>query len=156
MKDVVNALKGQLDSNATLLAYAKDSGYVAHDPRDLVQTNKFPFYNILPMGTRIEKVGNVSFKELERVVYTVSIQFATRAQKVNIAMLGDSTRKGIFDFQEDLWSAITADRTLSGAVYGILPGSSVNIDMIETEDQERLYIAGAEMTIEFYRDRPVA
>ena len=151
-KEIIIALRSQLTAFPAL-AYAHESGYIAEDPYDLIQTNKFPFFNIIPTpNSEIGKVDNVSFREMESHIIPILIQFATRSIIKNVAVMGDGATIGILDFMEDLWDGVSADRTIGGTVGGINPGTTIMIDVLELEDKDRIFIAGAELTIEFYKD----
>jgi hypothetical protein len=160
MKNVIIALWNQFKA-APVLAYANDSGYHSRDVEKLVQLNKFPFYNIIPFpgsdSKRIEEVPGInskmSFKDVERHICTISIQYAVRAMEPNVAIMGDDLKAivGILDFQDDMWDVIKSDPTLGGAVRGFLPGTSIGFDMIQ-DTEDRIFIAGGEMTIQFYKD----
>jgi len=152
IKEVITALKNQLTVYPALAAYASDSGYIAEDPYELVQSNKMPFFNINPQGQVVEKLDDMSFTDIERHTMQFVIQFATRAMAKNVAVMGDDTRTGILDFMDDIWSGIISDRTIGGTVDGITPGYAIAIDVIELEDQQRIFVAGAEMIVEFFRD----
>jgi hypothetical protein len=154
MKDVLEALANQLKNYDTLY-YASNSGYIANDPYTLVKIDNFPFYNLAPTSIRIEQVDNIPFKQMERRIYAISIQFATKAIEQNIAVMGNEDHKGIMEFQKDLWTGIISDRTLGDVVNGIIPGYDILIDVLELEDEAHRsigFVAGAEMSIEFYKD----
>jgi hypothetical protein len=156
MKTVILALYNQLQVSPDL-TYANPSGYHSESVLRLIQLNKFPFYNVIPFpgsdSYRIETVPNMSFKDIERHIYRIQIQYAVRAMAVNEAIMGDITKgvTGVLDFQKDMWDVITADITLGGTVRDILPGYSTGFDMVQDEE-DKLFIAGGEMTIEFYKD----
>jgi len=157
MKDVINALSGQLLSYSGL-DYAYDSGHTAENVIELIQLNRFPFWNLVPDGVRYEKVDNVPFTQMERKIYPIVIQFATRSMEMNRAVMGHTAtgKKGILDFSDDLWEAIKSDRTLGGVVRGVLPEFTINIEILDaTGDQDKFFVAAAETTIEFFSEGPV-
>jgi hypothetical protein len=155
MKRTVTALLNQLKNHPDL-SYAFQSAYVAEDPYELMEKDKFPFFNVVPSDARIERaVDDMSRKEFERHVFPVLIQFATTSMELNIAIMGDDNsdtyRVGILDFSDDIWTAIKFDETLGGIVDGILPdNTSIPMDYLERED--RFFVARAEIRVEFYRD----
>ena len=114
--DTISALRTQLLENATLATYASDSGYEDADVQALVQSNKYPFFNITSDGWETRPTDKMKLEHFERHVINVVIQFATRALKATIAKQGDSSHVGIYDFAEDIWAAIKADKTLGGVV----------------------------------------
>ena len=154
MKNLINALKDQLTGYAGL-NYASESGYVASDVTHLVELNRFPFFNLVPGNKRIEKTDNLSFKEMERHIYPVIIEFGTRSMDMDIAIIGDDTRKGILDFWDDIWAGIKSDRSVGDEVKGILPGIEITVNILKMEGDDSHFIAGAETTVEFYDDIPI-
>jgi hypothetical protein len=155
MKRVITALQNQL-KNFPGLSYASLNANVAEDTWDLVEKNKFPFFNILPDNKKILRgIDGVSRNELERHVFPITIQFACASMRLNVAMMGDEANevKGILEFSDDIWDAINFDLTIGGTVDGILPGDSeIPTDYVKGEDSK--FLAQAEIKIEFYRDQP--
>ncbi len=152
IKDTISALRTTLEGYSGL-SYAVDSGYEDADVELLVQTNKFPFFNITCEGWETGPPPKIDIRHLERNTINVLIQFATRAMKKTIAKQGDSGRVGVYEFAEDIWAAIIQDPTLGNQVGGYLPGSSVSIDVVEVQgDEERYFIGAAEMRVKFYKD----
>lgn len=150
--NTITALRDQLVA-ASGLDYAKDSGYENRDVLELVQKNKYPFFNIISTGKRVGPTDGLDIKQFERHTISIVIQLATRAQSLKVALSGDDSRTGMYDFVEDIWTAIKTDRTLGGAVNGYVPGSSIEIEVIDAGgEQERLFIAAAEMKLQFYKD----
>lgn len=154
LKTLITSLKTQLENYAGL-SYASKTAYVAKNPIALMEKNRYPFFNVLPEGTVTEKVDNISFTEMERNIHTVVIQLATMSLKEDVCVMGDNNTTGMLDFIDDIWSGIKSDRTIGGSVNGILPGSTVNIDILELGDEDRVFVAQAELRIEFYKDGPV-
>jgi hypothetical protein len=156
MKRTVLALSNQL-KNFPDLSYASLSAYVAADPYQLMEKDKFPFFNIVPGDLRIERgPDKTSQKEFIRYILPVAIQFATSSMELNIAVMGDDNsetfRVGLLDFAEDIWNGVIFDETLGGAVDGILPkDTAIPMDYIARDDL--MFIARAEFKIEFYRDK---
>jgi hypothetical protein len=148
MKTILLSLSNQLNNYPTL-EYAKKSNYIAEDPYELMGRNLYPFFNLMPGDERIEPLEEMSENEFERHIFPVSIQFATRSLKINIALLGDDNHIGLLDFSRDIQEAIKFDKTLNYTVDGILPGSSIPKDTLKDNN---LFIARGEITIEFYRD----
>lgn len=152
IKDTISALRTTLEGYSGL-SYASDSGYEDADVEALVQTNKFPFFNITCESWETGPPPNLNIKHIERNTINVLIQFATRSLKKTIAKQGDSGTNGIYDFAEDIWDAIIQDPTLGDYVHGYLPGSSVDITVVEAEgNEERYFIGAAEMRVKFYKD----
>jgi len=153
IKDVTEALRDQLKAYSGLV-YAKDSGYAGNDATVLVQLNKFPFFNIVPINQLISKVPNMSFSELRRNTFEVQIQFATFGVKADTAITGTAAKKGIMDFSKDLLDGIFSDETLGSVVAGFTEeDQEINIDFLTIDDAEgERYIAGGEMTVKFYKD----
>ena len=155
MKRTITALKNQL-KNHPILAYASNYAYVANDPYQLMEKDKFPFFNIVPGDSRIQRgVDGISKKEFERHILPITIQFATQSMELDIAIMGDDAsdtyRVGILDFSDNIWDAVKFDETLGGVVEGIVPDdTAVPMDYIERDDTS--FIARAEIKIEFYRD----
>ncbi len=148
MKNVLLALANQL-SNHPSLDYSKECSYIAEDPYELMEKNKFPFWNIVPGDERREPLEKMSEVQIQRFIYPVSIQFATRSMRINIAVMGDDNHVGILDFSKHIQEAIDFDPTLGETVDGVLPGSSIPRDYLKDND---LFISRAEMSIEFYKD----
>ena len=151
-KETITALRTTLQAG-TDLTYASDSGYEDADVEELVQLNKFPFFNITCEGWETAPAPNMNIKHLERTIYDMLIQFATRAMKKTLAKQGDSGRPGIYDFADDIWDTIRADPTLGRVINGYLPGSSVLVDVVEVQgNNERYFIGAGEMKIKLYKD----
>jgi len=151
MINLINELNDQFQ-NYPDLYYTHRSGYVADDPFRLIQLDRFPFYNIMPDREGIEKVDGVSFKEMERHVYVLEIQFAVRSMKKNNAIMGDPEENliGILGMKNDLWSCLISDRTVNKSVNGLLPGNDIDIDVFQIDDD--IFIAGGTMSVSYYRD----
>lgn len=152
MSDVITALQNQL-YNFPDLSYAQNTGFVADDSFDLIEKDKFPFYNIVPGNERIEEVDGMSDDEMERWVYPVSVQFATSSMNTNVAIMGDESKDivGILDFSRNIWQGIRFDKTLGGVVQGIMPGSTIRRDYIK-DKKLGLFIGQGEILIEFFED----
>lgn len=153
IKDVTEALRDQLVAYSGLV-YAKDSGYAGNDATVLVQLNKFPFFNIVPVNQLITRMPNMSFDELRRNTFEVQIQFAVFAIKADDAITGTASNKGIMDFSKDLLDGIFSDETLGNIVTGFPEeDQEINIDFLTIDDPEgQRYIAGGEMNVKFYKD----
>jgi hypothetical protein len=150
--DIISALRTQL-LNYVGLSYVHDSGYEDKNIEALVQTNKFPFFNIISEGWETNGTSGIKIDQFERHISNILIQFAVRAMDTVVAKQGDSGHTGIYDFADDIWDAIRSDKTLGKKVNGYLPNSSVLIDIVEAEgDNQRYFIGGAEMRIKFYKD----
>lgn len=150
--NTITALKDQLLAAAGL-DYAHNSGYENQDVIELVQLNKYPFFNVVSDGKRVGPTSGLDIKDFERHTINIIIQLATRASKLNVALSGDDSRVGMYQFCDDVLDAIKADKTLSGAVNGYLPGSSIEIAVIDTgAGQDRVFVAGAEIRLQFYKD----
>jgi len=153
MKSVITALLNQLKNHPTL-SYAFQSAYIAEDPYELMEKDRFPFFNVVPGDERIEVgVDNTSNLEFERHIYPVTVQYATRSMNLNIAIMGDDAKNkiGILDFSNDIWSVIRFDITLNGVVEGLVPSTtSISKDFLQGED--KMFTAIAEIKIEFYKD----
>lgn len=152
MKTLLLALKAQLEADATLATYASDSGYIAKDSYTLVQYDKFPFFNLFPLGIRYERVTEVSFKEMNRKILPVRIDLACKNMNLDVSMLGDANNTGLLDFIDNIWSAIIADRTVGNSVNGVMPEFNVVTDTLQLEDDDRSFVSASEMIVEFYRD----
>jgi hypothetical protein len=153
MNTVLTALLTQLKAYSDL-SYAAQSAYIAEDSFALMELNRFPFYNIVPGDERIETgPNNMSSLDIERHIYPVTIQFATSSSRVNVAIMGDDANniKGILQFSNDLWSGVKFDRTLNGTVQGVTPHLAIPKNFMKDASSD-LFIAQAEMTIEFFKD----
>ena len=149
IQNITSAIKTKLASSLT---YASDSGYEDANIDELVQSNKYPFFNVLAEGWEIDRPNGMSRTQVERWTVSILIQFAVRALKVQEAKQGSSGRVGIYEMAEDIWTALK-NETLSGEISGILPQSSVAIDVIESEgNNERYFIGAAEMRIKAFKD----
>ena len=156
MKTLITNLR-ELLANSPTLDYAKDSGYVSMDVADLVKTSKFPFFNVVPGRTRIMKADAMRLGEIERHIYQVTIQLATRSMKMNVSVMGDGTITGILDFAADAWTVLKSDRTVNSAVDGMIifdidPDAGIEIEPIAFEDEQKRIIVGAEITVDYYKD----
>jgi len=156
MKTLITNLR-ELLANSPTLDYAKDSGYVSMDVADLVKTSKFPFFNVVPGRTRIMKADAMRLGEIERHTHQVTIQLATRSMKMNVSIMGDGTTTGILDFATDVWTVLKTDRTVNGAVDGMIifdidSESSIEIEPIAFEDDQGRMIIGTEITVDYYKD----
>jgi len=153
--DTITALRTQLQA-ASGLSYASDSGYEDADVVEMVQSNKFPFFNITCEGWTTSPTDKMRLENFERITMDILIQFATRALKLTIAKQGDSSHIGIYEFADDIWTAIKADKTLGSVVHGYRPGSEVSITVVEAGDAtNRYYIGAAEMRVKFYKDQGI-
>jgi len=153
MKLLLGKLTEQIKNN---VAYLNESGYYCRDTFELVQLNKYPFFNVIPTPTATIEVSSparISNKDIERHIYSVTIQFATRSLVINTALMGDDVKKikGLFDVWADIWNAIKVDRTISGTVSGLLPASSINFDVAQ-DTIDKYYIAVGEVNLKFYKD----
>mgnify|MGYP000875856337 CR=1 FL=1 len=153
MKLLLGKLTEQIKNN---VAYLNESGYYCRDTFELVQLNKYPFFNIVPSPTMtIETTSpaDMSITDIERIVYTVIIQFAARSIVIGTALIGDDIKKvkGLLDVYEDIMQAIKVDKTISNTVSGLLPGSSINFDVAQ-DVNDKYYIAVGEITLKFYKD----
>lgn len=151
MKQIIIALLNQLNNHPSL-EYAYKNSYIAEDPFELMEKNRFPFFNVVPGDQRVEPLEDMSEQEIERHIYPVTVQFATSSMKINVAIMGDdaNNKVGILDFSDDIWEAITFDRTLGGVVHGILPGYATPMDYLKDTDK---FIARSELIVEFYIDK---
>lgn len=151
MRTIVLALSNQLNNHPSL-EFAYKCSYIAEDPFELMEKNRFPFFNIVPGDKRVEPLEDMSEQEIERHVYPVTVQFATSSMKINVAIMGDdaNNKVGILQFSNYIWEAIIFDRTLGGAVHGILPGYATPMDYLKDSDK---FIARSELTVEFYIDK---
>lgn len=153
MKILLGKLVEQIKNNVD---YLNDSGYYCRDTFELVQLNRYPFFNVIPTPTNTIEVSNpagISNKDIERHIYNITIQFATRSLIINTVLMGDDVKqiKGLFDVWSDIWKAIKIDRTISGTVSGLLPASSINFDVAQ-DTIDKYYIAVGEVNIKFYKD----
>lgn len=148
--ETITKLREILESSLT---YANASGYEDANIEELVQLNKYPFFNITCEGWETTQPNNMSIRAVERNVINILIQCATRALTLQVAKQGDSGRIGIYEMLEDIWTAIRTNPNLDKTVDGYLPGSSVIIDVVEAEgNNERYFIGAAEMRIKLYKD----
>jgi len=153
MKLLLGKLVEQIKNNVD---YLNDSGYYCRDTFELVQLNRYPFFNVIPTPTNTIEVSSptgISNKDIERHIYNVTIQFATRSLVINTALMGNDVKKikGLFDVWADIWKAIKIDRTVSGTVSGLLPASTINFDVAQ-DVNDKYYIAVGEITLKFYKD----
>jgi hypothetical protein len=152
VESIITALRAQLIAYPALY-YAHDSGYEDEDVEELVQGNKFPFFNITVEGWSTGPTNNVNVAHLERLNVTLLIQFAVRCLKRKQAARGDSGNVGVYEFAEEIQNAIRSDPKLGGAVHGYLPGSSVDIDVVAVGSQgDRFFIGAGEMRLKLYKD----
>lgn len=150
MEDVILAVLTQLKAFPQL-SFAKECAYIAEDPYELLEKNRFPFYNVFPGDERVVETDGIPFSQFERHIYPVTIQFATRSLRINVAIMGDVTTGavGILKFSDYIWNAITFDRTLGGLVDGLMPKTDVPKDFLKDNDQ---FIARSEIVMEFFKD----
>lgn len=153
MKILLGKLVEQIKNNVN---YLNESGYYCRDTFELVQLNKYPFFNVIPAPTNTVEVSSpagISNSNIERHIYNVTIQFATRSLVINTALIGDDVKKikGLFDVWADIWKAIKIDRTVSGTVSGLLPASTINFDVAQ-DTIDKYYIAVGEINLKFYKD----
>lgn len=152
MKESLTALKNQIVNNVSYLT--EGHGYIKSDSWDLIQKDKFPFFNIVNVGTKIIEVPRMSFKEAERHIIDFQIEYAVSSFDINELYEGDSNNVGIDEFTEDIWSAIKTDFTLNGVV----DGQPVDDEGMEWEAAPGIlkpnlaYIAGYTMRLKFYKD----
>lgn len=153
MKALLTTLINQITNN---VKYLSDGGYICRDTFELISLNKYPFVNVYPNSVNTitnDYVANISKTEMERFIYSVIIQFAQRSLNVNTAIMGDDVKKvkGILDIYQDIWEAIKIDKTIGGKVNGILPGSTINFDVVQ-DTVDKYYLVAGELTIQFYKD----
>ena len=152
MKQLLGKLTEQIKNNVSYL----QEGYYCKDTFELIQLNKYPFFNVVPSPTMtIETTSptGMAIVDIERIVYTVIIQFATRSIVIGTALIGDDVKKvkGLLDVYEDIMQAIKIDKTIGNTVSGLLPGSSINFDVAQ-DVNDKYYIAVGEITLKFYKD----
>jgi len=152
VKQLLGKLTEQIKNNVSYL----QEGYYCKDTFELIQLNKYPFLNIVPSPTMtIETTSptGMAIVDIERIVYTVIIQFATRSIVIGTALIGDDVKKvkGLLDVYEDIMQAIKIDKTIGNTVSGLLPGSSINFDVAQ-DVNDKYYIAVGEITLKFYKD----
>ncbi len=146
------ALRAQFLATPALY-YCHDSGFEEADVEQLIQVNKFPFFNILAESWTVMPTDNMNIKDVERREIDILIQFATRALKPLIAKQGDTGHIGLYQFADDLWDAIVSDPTIGGIVDGYTPGSSIQMATTSIEiESERFFIGAAEMRVKFHKD----
>lgn len=153
MKALLGKLTEQIKNN---VAYLNESGYYCRDTFELVQLNRYPFFNVIPTPTMtIETTTpeNISSKDIRRIIYSVIIQFATRSLVISTALMGDNVKniKGLFDVYEDIMASIRIDETIGKTVDGLLPGTSINFDVAQ-DVEDKYFIAVGEISIKFYKD----
>lgn len=153
MKLLLGKLTEQIKNN---VAYLNESGYYCRDTFELVQLNKYPFFNVIPTPTNtieVSSTAGISNKDMERHIYNVTIQFATRSLVINTALMGDDVKniKGLFDVYEDIMASIRIDETIGKTVDGLLPGTSINFDVAQ-DVEDKYFIAVGEISIKFYKD----
>ena len=152
MKQLLGKLTEQIKNNVSYL----QEGYYCKDTFELIQLNKYPFFNVVPSPTMtIETTSptGMAIVDIERIVYTVIIQFAARSIVIGTALIGDDIKKvkGLLDVYEDIMQAIKIDKTIGNTVSGLLPGSSINFDVAQ-DVNDKYYIAVGEITLKFYKD----
>jgi len=152
VKQLLGKLTEQIKNNVSYL----QEGYYCKDTFELIQLNKYPFFNVVPSPTMtIETTSptGMAIVDIERIVYTVIIQFATRSIVIGTALIGDDVKKvkGLLDVYEDIMQAIKIDKTIGNTVSGLLPGSSINFDVAQ-DVNDKYYIAVGEITLKFYKD----
>jgi len=152
VKQLLGKLTEQIKNNVSYL----QEGYYCKDTFELIQLNKYPFFNVVPSPTMtIETTSptGMAIVDIERIVYTVIIQFAARSIVIGTALIGDDIKKvkGLLDVYEDIMQAIKIDKTIGNTVSGLLPGSSINFDVAQ-DVNDKYYIAVGEITLKFYKD----
>ena len=136
------------------ISYCSDSGFVNRNAWSLVEGDKFPFFNIIKNGGKIEKLSNMNFNDIERRIYKIEIQFATSALNEITVFTGDDNRIGIEEFAEDILTALKTDFTVNSVVQGLNPDNEV----IEWEYSPEIiylknsYVARATITLEYFND----
>lgn len=152
MKQLLGKLTEQIKNNVSYL----QEGYYCKDTFELIQLNKYPFFNVIPSPTAtIETTtpADMSITDIERIIYSVIIQFATRSLVIGTALVGDDVKKvkGLLDVYEDIMQAIKIDKTVGNTVNGLLPGSAINFDVAQ-DINDKYYIAVGEINLKFYKD----
>ena len=151
----MNELMTQLRDILTAeISYCSDSGYINRNSWDLVEGDKFPFFNIIKPSQTIKPVNNMGFNDIERRVYKIEIQFATSALNERTALTGDDNNNGIEEFAEDILTAIKTDFTCNGSVQGLNPeNETIEWEYVpEVLFLKNAYIARATITLEYYKD----
>ncbi len=153
MKSLLIKLTEQIKNN---VSYLSDSGYYSRDVFELIQLQKYPFFNVVPAQINTIEITTperMSIQGIERYIYSVTIQFAVRSLVINTALMGDEIKKikGLLDLLQDIWTAIKVDRTIGGTVSGLLPGSTANFDIAQ-DTIDKFYVAVCEITLRFYKD----
>ena len=155
MKATINALVTQLTNYADL-SFSKDSGYASRDIAELIQLDRYPFFNVT-YGSEdevYEKVSDLSQDEIERHLLPIAIQYGVRAILKEVSVLGDDNNTGILDFSDFIWEAVKSDRTLGGVVSGLIRPLSMRISPVTILPEEpSVFKEGREMLVMFYRDQ---
>jgi len=148
---VITAVKSKLASS---ILYAKDSGYEDADVYELVQLNKYPFFNVTADdGLSIGDAEKIREPYGERWEFKILIHLGVQAMKMEIAKRGDNTRPGIYRFAEDVWAALKSDPTLGGVVWGMVPGAEITIDVAGiNRKKDSFFLGAAEIRISFFKD----
>jgi len=152
VKQLLGKLTEQIKNNVSYL----QEGYYCKDTFELIQLNKYPFFNIVPSPTMtIETTSptDIPIADIERIIYSVIIQFATRSLIIGTALVGDDIKKvkGLLDVYEDIMQAIKIDKTIGNTVNGLLPGSAINFDVAQ-DINDKYYVAVGEINLKFYKD----
>lgn len=153
MREALTALQTIITNEISYLGESRV--YIKADPWDLMDQQKMPFVNLVNIGTKIQLVENVSFLDAERNIIAIQIQYAVSTLNgIEEIYNGTTSRPGIDQLTDDLWTAIKSDTTLDGMVNGLVPGE----EGIEWQAEPGVlkvktgYQAGYTMQVQYYKD----
>lgn len=144
MKTVYNAIYTQLSEDSTLLGYMGVSEFV-QGFKEVLPAKKYMV--ILEPGPETEAVGKKQYDKTNEVEYEFHIycRLLLTTGKVESAILGNATYKGLLDFCDDVKAAIRKDMSFSYNTYGrslSAENAAGSFDLSASESQLTVSIDG--------------
>ena len=117
MKDIYNAVYTQLSTDETLLEYMGIEEFV-RGFKEVLPTKRYMI--ILEPGQETEITKRQQYDKTLEVEYEIQVycRLLLQSNKVESAILGNDTYKGLLDFTEDVKAAIRKDMSFSYNTYG--------------------------------------
>jgi len=117
MKNIYNAIYTQLSTDATLLGYIGLNEFV-RGFKEVLPTKKYMV--ILEPGPETEQRDRKQYDKTTEVIYEYHIycRLLLQSSKVESAILGNDTYKGLLDFTDDVKAAIRQDMSFAYNTYG--------------------------------------
>lgn len=116
-KTVYNAVFDQVSADTDLLAYMSASEFVKGF-KEVLPAKKYMV--ILEPGQEVEQGNKQDFGQITEVEYEIQLycRLLLTSSKVESAIIGSDTYKGLLDFCDDVKSAIRKDMSFSYNTYG--------------------------------------